>query len=81
MEKKEIAVEGIVTIGEVTLLPIVQTCVYVRRAGRGVMCSASKHPLGVVIVSPEGRRALNLAGEEVPVEHYLEMAPALRDLL
>lgn len=81
MEKKEIAVEGIVTIGEVTLLPIVRTCVYVRRAGRGAMCSASKHLMGVVIVSPEGRRALNLAGEEVPVEHYLELAPALRDLL
>ncbi|MGB2800630.1 MAG: hypothetical protein WBC82_12395 [Dehalococcoidia bacterium] len=45
------------------------------------MCSASKHLMGVVIVSPEGRRALNLAGEEVPVEHYLELAPALRDLL
>ena len=81
MEKKEIVVEGVVTIGEVTLLPIVRTCVNVHRVGKGAMCSVSKHPLGVVIVSPQGRRALNLAGEEVPVEHYLELAPALRDLL
>lgn len=81
MEKTEIAVEGVVTIGEVTLLPIVRTCVGVHRAGRGAVCSVSKYPLGVVVVSPQGRRALNLAGEEVPVEHYLELAPALRDLL
>ena len=81
MEKKETSVEGIVTIGEVTVLTIVQTYVDVERAGRGVRCFASKHPLGVVIVSPQGRRALDLAGEEVPVEHYVELVPALRDLL
>jgi len=81
LEKTEIAVEGIATVGEVTVLPIVRTYVVVRRAGSGVMCSASKCPLGVVIVSPQGRRALNIAGEDVPVEDYVAMAPALRDLL
>lgn len=82
MEKEEIAVEGIATVGEVTVLPIVRThVVVIERAGTGAVCSASKCPLGIVIVTPQGRRALDLAGEEVPVEHFLELAPALRDFL
>ena len=81
MEKEEIAVEGAVTIGEVTLLPIVRTWVGVRHAGSGIVCSASKRPLAVVIVSPDGLRALNVEGEEIAIEDCLELVPALRDML
>ncbi|GAH95640.1 unnamed protein product, partial [marine sediment metagenome] len=46
-----------------------------------IVCSGSKHLVGIVVISPKCRRAINVDGEEVPVKQYVEMVPEVRELL
>ena len=81
MEKEEVDVGDSVTVGDVTLLPIVRTGVRMRRGRDGIACSAFKHVMGVIVVSPTARRAINVEGEEVPIDDYIHLVPGLRELL
>ena len=49
--------------------------------GSGIVCSGSKNPIAMVVVTPEWQRAINLAGEEIPIAQYLEELPKLKELL
>ena len=81
MEREEVSVGDSVTVGDVTLLPIVRTGVRMRRGQGGIACSAFKQVMGIVVVSPTGRHALNIEGEEVPIDDYMHLVPGLRDLV
>lgn len=81
MERETISVGQSITVGEATLLPLVRTVVRCQESGGGVVCSGLKHVTAVVVLSPEGTRALNGEGEEVPVEQYVQKVPGLRNLL
>jgi len=81
VEKEEVTAGGRITIGKVTLVPVVRTVARCRKAGRGIMGFGTKEVLGVVVISPSGRRALNVAGEEVPVESLTGKAPEAAGLL
>ena len=75
------SVAGRITVGDFTLLPIIRTLVRCYESTDGVSCLAQKDVVGVVVVCPTGRNALDLQGQGVPVEKYLEMVPGLEDLL
>lgn len=81
MEREEVGVEDSVRVGDVTILPIVRTGVRVGGRGGGIACSAFKQVVGIVVLSPTGRHALNVEGEEVPIDDYVRLVPGLRDLL
>jgi len=45
------------------------------------VCFGSKDIVGIVVVSPKGKRAINVAGEEVPLDQYIEQIPEVKELL
>ena len=63
------------------LLPIMRTSVIYRSVNRGVVCSGSKSLIGIVVVSPKRKYAIDVDGEEVPVELYVEQSPQVKELL
>lgn len=81
MEREEISVGDPIEVAGVTVVPIVHTRVSAQKRHGAMTCSALKHVLGIVVLTPTGRRALTAEGEEVPIEEYLHLAPALRSVL
>ena len=81
MEVEKVSAGQPIVIGEMTLLPITRTCLSCREVDSSFVCSGSKDLVGIVVVSPEGKRAINAAGEEVPLEDYLEQVPGIKELL
>ena len=81
METKEVSAGQYITVGKITLLPIIRTSVTCRSVNRGVVCSGSKSLIGIVVVSPKRKYAMNMDGEEVPVEQYTEQVPEVKKLL
>ncbi len=80
MEKEEISAGERITVGQVTLVPILRTAAHCRMGSRGIIGSGSREVLGVVVLSPAGHRALNVAGESVPVEDYIRLVPEIGEL-
>ena len=62
-------------IGEITLLPIVRTVAACHRGGAGIVGWGTKELIGIVTSSPEGKRAIDIHGEEVPLSRYAEWVP------
>ena len=81
LEIEEIRVGQHITVGEITLLPIIRTSVTCRSVNSGIVCLGSKNLVGIVVVSPKEKRAINVNGEEVPVHQYMEQVPELKGLL
>ncbi len=81
MEKEEISASERITVGKVTLLPILRTVAHCRKGSRGIIGSGSREVLGVVVLSPAGHRAISVSGESVPVERYAEQIPEIEKLL
>ena len=81
MEIEELSAGQCITVGEITLLPIIRTSVSCRNVGSGIVCSSSKNPIAIVVVSPKWKRAINLAGEDIPVNQYMEQVPGVKELL
>ena len=81
MEIEEVSTGNSITVGETMLLPIVRTSISCRNVNSGIVGSGSKNLVGIVIVSPKWKHAINVAGEEVPIDRYTEQVPELKELL
>lgn len=81
MEKEEISAGELITVGQVTLLPILRTVAHCRMGSRGIIGSGSRDVLGVVVLSPAGQRAISVSGESVPVEDYVSLVPDIGEFL
>ena len=81
MEKEKVSAGQRITVGEITLLPIMRTFLYCRNVDGRIVYSGSKNLIGIVVVSPKGKRAINLDGEEIPVDQYLEQVPEITELI
>ena len=81
MEKEEISAGERITVGQVTLLPILRTVAHCRKGNRGIIGSGSRDVLGVVVLSPAGHRAISVSGESVPVERFTKQVPQVVELL
>ena len=71
MITEEIGAGQCLTVGEIRLLPIIRTYMSCRNVNHGIVCSGSKNLVGIVVISPKCRHAINADGEEVPVKKYL----------
>lgn len=69
-----------IILGNVTLVLIVRTVYACRNLGGRIVCTGSKNPVAMLILSPHARSAVNMDGEEVSVEQYLAY-PEIRDLV
>jgi len=70
----------IITVGEIKILPIIRVHISCQDNDRTVFGFASKGPVAFLVISPQGKRILNLDGEEVPIGQYEEVR-GLRELL
>jgi hypothetical protein len=81
VEKEEISAGELITVGQVTLLPILRTVANCRMGSRGIIGSGSRDVLGVVVLSPAGQWAISVSGESVSVEDYVRLVPDISELL
>ena len=75
MEKKEVEISHPLTVAGVTLIPVVSTSLNYRHSKRGASFWGTKQPIGVILVSPSGKRALRVSGEEVPLNELVQEVP------
>jgi hypothetical protein len=68
MEKKKLMMEGPVSLGAFTLLPVSETICIGEQIGGIVLFRFSKTPIAVVVISPTERRAFRMTGEEISLE-------------
>ena len=81
MEIEKMSAGQYIIVGELTVLPIIRTYMSCRNVNHDIVCSGSKNLVGIVVISPKYRHAINVDGEEVPVAQYVEMVPEVRELL
>ena len=70
-----------IRVREITLVPIERTFVSCGGMEGGVVVRGSKGLVGIVVVSGKNRYAIDLTGEEVPMDCYLKQVPELARLL
>ena len=81
LEKEEISAGQLITVGELTLLPIIRTYMSCQKVNKGIACFGSKIPIGIIVISPSWRCVLTITGEEVPLDQYIEQVPEVKELL
>ena len=70
-----------IKVGEITLVPIETTFLSCVGMEGGAVVRGSKGLAGIVVVSGKNRYAIDLTGEEVPMDRYLKQVPELARLL
>ena len=81
MEKKEIKIERPFTAAGVTLVPIAETSLNWWQHKGQLSLFGTKQPVGVVVVSPEGRKAFRISGEEISLDRLAEEVPEINEVL
>ncbi len=70
-----------ITVGDVKLIPLERVFVHGDNSKKGLFLYVTKEPIGVVIVSPQGRSATDINGNSVPLETYLQQVSGLQEIL
>jgi len=81
MRIEEVKAGQPIRVGEITLVPIESTFVSCVGMEGVAVVRGSKGLAGIVVVSGENRYAIDLTGEEVPIDRYLKQVPELARLL
>jgi len=81
MEKKELAVEGPITVGSVKVYVAAETRITCDGNEDGLACSGVRMPTHIVVVSDSEKRAFTAGGEEITMEQLAEAVPAMKELL
>ncbi len=53
------------TIGEIIIIPLEEVYLYCDKRGDGIWAYASKQPVGVVVISPQFKLAIDTRGEKL----------------
>lgn len=78
MEKKEITISNPVTVAGMTIIPISRVSMNAGHGKRGAAFYGSIQPASVIIITPSGKRAFRINGEEVTLD---QLAPEFPDIL
>lgn len=81
MKIEEVKAGQPIRVGEITLVPIERTFLSCVGMEGGAVVRGSKGLAGIVVVSGKNRYAIDLTGEEVPIDRYLKQVPELARLL
>ena len=81
MKIEEVKAGQPISVGEIMLVPIERTFVSCVGMEGGAVVRGSKGIAGIVVVSGKNRYAIDLTGEEVPMDRYLKQVPELAQLL
>ncbi len=77
MEKEAVFCGEQLTIGEVTLVPVLRTRAGCYCRDGGVVATGTKDVIGVIVISAEGRRVIPVAGDERQLTEYPAVAAVL----
>ena len=81
MEEKVVEIDSPITVGQVTLIPVVESSLNNWHGGGWVSCFGSKQPVFIVVVSPSWKKAFRISGEEVPLDQFIQETPGIREVL
>ncbi len=81
MEKKEIEISSPLKVRGVTVISVIKSSLQCRRYRTGIAFSGTKQPVSVVIISPSGKKAFRITGEEVPLDQLIQEIPAVEKLI
>ena len=81
MERAEVTIETPVTAAGVTLIPVVKVSLNHWCGRGGISFFGFKQPLGVVVVSMSEKAAFGMAGEEIPLDQFMQEVPGLKEIL
>lgn len=69
------------TVGEITILPLEEASIHHDNSAGGLFIYVYKAPIGIVISSPQGKQAVNIHGQRVSLEHYVQSIKGLQEVL
>ena len=81
MEKEEVEIGSPVTVAGVTLIPLIKVSLNYWRRNGSLSFFGVKQPIGMVLVSPSGKRAFRITGEEVPLDQFIQEVPGIKEVL
>ncbi len=81
MEKKKIDTDVPITIAGITLIPVTEAILNCWPVTKGISFFGIKRPLGVIMISPSGRKAFRTSGEEIPLEQFIQEVPGIKEVL
>lgn len=81
MKKKEIEIGNPMTVAGVTLIPVIKVSLNYWRRNGSLSFFGVKQPIGMVLVSPSGKRAFRITGEEVPLDQFIQEVPGIKEVL
>ncbi len=68
-------IEGAISEGAFTFLPVSKTTCQGERIGQTAFFFAAKTPVAIVVLSPGGKRAFRISGEEISLETLAAEVP------
>jgi len=81
MEKKQRVIDNPITVDGITIIPIVHILLNSYIHSDGAFMFGRKQPDAIIVVSPAGKRAFRITGEEVPLDQIVDDIPELETLL
>ena len=81
MERQEVIADHPVAVAGVTLIPGVKVSLKHWRGSGNISCFGAKQLVSVIVVSPSGKMAFRVTGEEVTVDQVIQEVPSLKEIL
>jgi len=81
MEKKEIEIGSPLTVGGVTIIPMIKSSLNYWRYRASTSFFGIKQPVSVVVVSASEKKAFRITGEEVSLDQLIQEVPAVEKLV
>ena len=81
MEKKEIEISSPLKVRGVTVISVIKSSLQCRRYRAGISFLGTRQPVSVVIISPSGKKAFRITGEEMPLDQLIQEIPAVKKLI
>lgn len=80
MTKTVLDIDNPVAVKGFTIIPVVKLSLHYSFAA-GIWVFSTKQPIAAVIISPSQKRAINMAGEEIPLEQLIQEVPNIKETL
>jgi uncharacterized spore protein YtfJ len=80
MVKKHAAIDNAVSIDGLTIIPVADISLDYLIFDKFATVYGFKEPVAFIIVSPTGKRAFRITGEEVSLEQLVEEFPEIRKM-
>ena len=81
MEKEEIKIEAPFTVAGVTLVAVVQNSLNYWHGKNSYSFFGIKQPVSLVVISPQGKKAFRIGGEEITLDQLSKEVPGLEEIL